>query len=263
MRAQTTTKRRVYFALAFWLLCLTGLGARLVHLQAFARVPRRISASLQRRDILPRRGAILTRTGAFMAVTVDTFDVAANPREVRDRPRAASLLSDLLQLPYDEILAKLSQVQQADGSPNYYVLLKKSVGESLARKIQAQSVKKRKKDQPPLEGVHLYNRPVRCYPMGRFAAQLVGYLNAQGQGVEGLEFGYNKELGGVPGYEETKRDAKQRPIPGEWQQIRPPVQGQDVVLTIDEHIQFITERALGAAADRYWSLQDGVSERRC
>jgi cell division protein FtsI/penicillin-binding protein 2 len=260
MGAHITTKRRIQLALAFWTLCFAGLVGRLVQIQAVARAPQRRATSLKRVSLPPHRGSLLTRAGSRLAVTEDLFDVTADPCKLLDRAGAAQKLAELLQLSYEEIYNKLSKTTQKKRLEtgeikqvaNHYVLLKRSIGKSLAQKVHEESLSlKNEKGQPLLQGIELRDKPTRRYPKGRFAAQLVGYLNDQGQGFEGLEFGVNKELAGIPGSVETKRDAKKRPIPGDWHQVVPPVDGYDIVLTMDEQIQLITEAALAVAQKKY------------
>jgi stage V sporulation protein D (sporulation-specific penicillin-binding protein) len=256
MGVQKTTKKRTVFTIAFWLVCIAGLGGRLIQLQAILPVAEQKTNSLDERSILPRRGAILSRTGMPFALTIDRFDVTANPVAVQDRAQAAAKLAELLRLPKGEILKKLSKTQiwnpqTRTWGKNHYVMLKEAVPESVAARIRELATPKDKKLLPELYGIELRERHRRYYPLRRFAAPLIGYLNDAGQGVAGLEAGYNEELGGVPGKEIAKRDAKQRPIPGQWHEVVSPVNGHDLVLTIDDGIQLITERAVEVAQRKY------------
>ncbi len=256
MGVQKTTKKRTVFTLAFWLVCIAGLVGRLVQLQAVSPVTEKNTDFPDERDILPRRGALLTRTGVPVALTIDRFDVTANPAAVQDRVKAAAKLAALLRLPPDGILKKLSKTQRWNPQTrtwgkNHYVMLKEAVPESVAAKIRELATPKDKKTLPELYGIELRERHWRYYPLRQFAAQLVGYLNDAGQGVAGLESGYNEELGGVPGKEIARRDAKKRAIPGEWHKVVSPVDGHDIVLTIDDSLQLITERAVEVAQRKY------------
>ncbi|MCS6861139.1 MAG: penicillin-binding transpeptidase domain-containing protein [Abditibacteriales bacterium] len=256
MGVQKTTKKRTVFVLAFWLVCIAGLVGRLVQLQAIAPAREKQSNALDERDILPRRGAILSRAGVPLALTIDRFDVTANPPAVPNRAQAAVQLAALLGLPKDEILKKLSKTQRWNPrtrawEKNHYVMLKEAVPEAVAANIRGLLTPKDRKTLPPLYGIELRERHLRYYPLRQFAAQLLGYLNDAGAGVAGLESGYDEELGGVAGKEIAKRDAKKRAIPGEWHEVIPPVDGHDIVLTIDDGIQLIAERAVEVAQRKY------------
>jgi len=87
----------------------------------------------------------------------------------------------------------------------------------------------------------------RVYPAGTLAAQVLGFVGTDNVGLAGLESGWEKHLGGVPGEEILEQDPHGRPIPHGISHTRAPVPGQDIVLTIDRDIQFQAERALADA----------------
>ncbi len=89
------------------------------------------------------------------------------------------------------------------------------------------------------------------YPGGTVAAQVLGFVSAAEGGNEGLERVQNVTLTGVDGLETTELDARRRDIPQSLHLKQAPVNGKDIVLTIDSTIQQIAEEALGKMAQTY------------
>ena len=98
-----------------------------------------------------------------------------------------------------------------------------------------------------LPGIRVVKRPQRYYPQGSLAAHVVGIAGSDNQGLEGIEYYYDKILRGTPGRYAVERDATQKNIPGGASEFTPPEAGHDVVLTIDSVIQYIAETRIQAA----------------
>ncbi|MDP2911128.1 MAG: penicillin-binding transpeptidase domain-containing protein, partial [Candidatus Omnitrophota bacterium] len=82
------------------------------------------------------------------------------------------------------------------------------------------------------------------YPNGVIASHILGFTDTDNNGLEGLELRFDKHLKGVQGYRYAIRDAKQREVPSyEYKEIQP-VDGDNIVLTIDNMIQSIAEKEL-------------------
>ena len=84
----------------------------------------------------------------------------------------------------------------------------------------------------------------RVYPAGGVAANVVGFVRADGTGGGGLEFGLNKELAGTPGSREYEVAGGVRKIATGVEQVSAPVPGPDVRLTIDRDIQWVAQQAI-------------------
>ncbi|HSQ41428.1 MAG TPA: penicillin-binding protein [Fibrobacteraceae bacterium] len=84
----------------------------------------------------------------------------------------------------------------------------------------------------------------RIFPEGAMACQLLGYTGRDGQGLQGLEYAFDKQLRGIDGWSYLTVDAQKKPIPGMERQGREPVPGVDLILTIQHDYQEIVENAL-------------------
>ena len=93
------------------------------------------------------------------------------------------------------------------------------------------------------------NDTLRTYPKNHLASTIIGVTNSEGTGITGVEKYYNTELSGVAGRQVTAKDAHQKPIESGYETVIEPVEGNGLVLTIDETIQYYLENALKNALD--------------
>ncbi len=93
------------------------------------------------------------------------------------------------------------------------------------------------------------NDTLRMYPENNFASTIIGVTSAEGEGITGVEKYYNAELSGIAGRQVTAKDAHQNPIESGYESVEEPQQGNGLVLTIDENIQYYLENALQNALD--------------
>jgi cell division protein FtsI/penicillin-binding protein 2 len=215
-----------------------------------------------KRQVLPApRGQILAADGTALAVTLNEYDVCANPRAVEDKPRLAKLLVETIggqEAEYSQLLAKTTR---ADGSKNYYVRLARRVDEARIDKLRAliSPSKAELKKETRIERaarrafwapITLEATPRRQYPLGNFAPQLIGFTSLKG-GVDGLERAWNKELAGKDGEVVSQMDAQGRPIPGFVQEWREPVPGRTLVTTIDPDIQAGAQEVMDDLVKKY------------
>jgi cell division protein FtsI/penicillin-binding protein 2 len=227
---------------------LAIMAARFIQLQAIAshqRGPNAAADAFTRREpLLPRRGDILAADGTAVALTLDEYAVCANPRAVSDKPKMARVIAEAIGGSESEYLSLLQKTTHANGEPNYYVRLATRVDEDRVKKLKARiqpsddehrSVRAQKRKF--FEAISLEPTPRRVYPLGSFASQLVGFTTNDGKGADGLEWAWDKELGGVPGERISQVDARKRPLPGFVKDWRQPVPGKTLVTTIDPEIQ--------------------------
>jgi cell division protein FtsI (penicillin-binding protein 3) len=176
------------------------------------------------RELAADRGNIFDREGRELAITVDATTIFANPHQVTAPEVTASLMAAALDLNADELLEKLT-------SDKSFVFIARQVEWD-----QAEPVTKLE-----AAGIHWYTEPKRVYPAGSMAAQVVGFVNTDNQGIEGLEYGYDEALTGLPGRLEAELDPSGRIIDYWDADIVPAIPGSDLVTTIDREIQFIAE----------------------
>ena len=117
------------------------------------------------------------------------------------------------------------------------MVLKSGVPSAVAQQVQ----------QLALRGVYLDKVPIRQYPEGSLAAQILGFVGHDFTGLGGLELSYKDELAGTPGVIDTEQDTGGQEITIGRRLLTPPRQGSDLVLTLDRYVQRVAERLLNQA----------------
>lgn len=112
----------------------------------------------------------------------------------------------------------------------------------IARKL-SQAEAEAKKSQA-LGKVSLLKEKMRVYPKGQLAAQVLGFVGVDNQGLSGIELALDEFLKGKEGQVVTEGDPKGRELYGALRELEPGADGMDVTLTIDENIQYVAEKAL-------------------
>jgi cell division protein FtsI (penicillin-binding protein 3) len=189
-------------------------------------------------DIAPLRGSVVDRDGNPLAYTAEAFRVTADPTLVADPARTALALTTLLDVPVSELTDLLSE----DGR---YVVLASQVPPETVDAV----------DELELAGIFSEDDPVRHYPAGSVAGQVVGFTGRDGQGLAGVEQTLDEQLAGTPGERRVEVGSGGHPIPSGIDESTPAVDGRTVELTIDSDLQFVTEQRLQEACE------DGATTR--
>ncbi|HET9690570.1 MAG TPA: penicillin-binding protein 2 [Acidimicrobiales bacterium] len=176
------------------------------------------------------RGAILDDRGDELAMSLPQTTIYADPHQVADPRSEAAALAGALGQPADKLLAALTENAG-------FVYLARTVPDATAAAVK-------KLDLP---GIYSLQEPKRYYPAGPLASPLLGTVGTDGSGLGGLESMYNSVLEGRPGQLIEQTDPQGRQLPGGLQQYRAPVPGSDLVLTVDQSLQYDTEQALAQA----------------
>ncbi len=177
-----------------------------------------------------KRGIIYDRNGHDLAISVSADSVYAIPAEV------------LASKKEQEIAQKLAAVLGMDESRVYDRITRQSSFEWIKRQIEPElSQQIRELDLP---GIGLTEESRRYYPKGSLAAHVLGISGVDNTGLEGIDYYYNDLVGGQKGRIVIEHDAANRPIPEATHHYVPPVDGANLILTIDETIQYIAEREL-------------------
>jgi cell division protein FtsI/penicillin-binding protein 2 len=183
-----------------------------------------------------QRGVVRDRTGAMLATTVPLRSLYAIPSRIGDHAAIAAAsvkLAPLLGTTSDVVLTKL-------GSGADWLYLRRRLPEETARAIESLG----------LTGFGFETEPKRMYPNDTVGAHVLGFVNDDGLGQYGIEGKYDAILRGVPGRLVVERDPKDRDLAVGLRTASPPVNGSDLVLTIDLVIQTSAERALRAAMNK-------------
>lgn len=176
------------------------------------------------------RGNIYDRNYKKLAVNVNVQSLFAIPPLVKNPQESAQKISSILNLKTKDVLNKLNQQKS-------FVWIK--------RKLSDKEVTEVKKLN--LEGVNFLDESKRYYPKNSLASNLMGFVGIDNQGLEGLESFFDQELKGLPGLVVMERDASGGKVPLSIKEPTAHIDGNSIVLTIDEVIQFITEEALNKA----------------
>lgn len=185
----------------------------------------------QKESIPARRGTIRASDGQPLAMSVDFESLYANTWQLEDPARAARLLAPILGEPVDKLEARLTLRQEAP------VLVKAFLPAEIADRVRGLR----------LRDIYLKPEPHRLYPEGDLAAQVVGFVGRDHQGLAGLEASQDELLAGKAGILWAERDTGGDEISLGRRQYQPPEDGQDLVLTIDRVIQRVVEKELAAA----------------
>jgi cell division protein FtsI/penicillin-binding protein 2 len=216
---------------------LTGtlaLGARLVSLQVIqASELERIAERQQvgTSVIDPRRGRLLDRSGRPLAVNVDAESVYAVPSKIDDPLGFARSVAPTIGVNPQDLAARLRP-------DRHFLWLARKVSPQVAAELRSKSLG----DQ-----IGFLTEPRREYPNGTLAAHVLGFAGIDNQGLAGAELAFDAYLRGRAGLARVDRDAMGRPRFETQEILRQPIDGADVVLTIDQVIQHIAERELDRA----------------
>ncbi len=239
-----------FFGLIFAAIAGRVFSLAVVEHRTFVKAAQRQHQLLK---VLPfERGTIFLtdRHGARQAVAIQkTFStLIAVPKAIRDPEGVAQELSAILDLPPEDIRRKL--------------LKRDDPYEVIARKLDDDKVEAitARRDARAADGLLLLEESRRIYPEGAFAASLLGFVrpgeNGDEQGEYGIEKFYDSILAGERGFFEGVKGAE-----GYWLAIgkrvlNPPVNGEDLVLTVDPNIQFAVEEELGGLQEK-WRAESG------
>ena len=197
--------------------------------------------------LVPKRGAILDRTGNELAVSVSTKSLFVQPAKLASTDVAAEILSRRLSRPVSELRRQLS-------SEKGFLWVKRqmpsSAAEEAVREIREASGGGKGHGWGD-DGVGLVEEPKRFYPNRELASSLLGFTDLDSAGIEGVEKSLDKYLRGERAFLECERDARGRIIAPSSMPVEVNSKGNAVSLTIDRNVQYIAESELKAAAEKY------------
>lgn len=229
----------VFILFLLFFMALTGRLIYIMNIKGAEYKQMAISQWTKTIAIESKRGTILDRSGSELAVSVQVYRVdadltvfkkylAANKISVE---QAASGLSKELDMDKTKI-QKLLDSKDEKGKPLQFISLKRQVEKKEVDATQALKYK----------GLIISKDEIRMYPSGSFLAHVIGHTNWEGDGVNGVELNYNKELKGSPGLKVLETDRGSNELSGTESFLTKPVAGKDLTLTIDTRIQLLAER---------------------
>jgi cell division protein FtsI/penicillin-binding protein 2 len=213
-----------FVLVAGWL----GLGYRLFQIQVVQAEEFQAGGLTQRletRTLAPDRGTIFDRNGDPVAMTVEAESIWVVPQQVEDPVYTAQSIAAITgrdwEVGYNAIVRGLE-----NGTRFAY----------LARQVEpltAQAVM-----DLALPGVATIPEAKRVYPSGPVSAHVVGMVDIDGNGIEGLEIAYDDVLTGTQGQMVFEEDLTGRIIPQATREVVPAVPGEDLLTTLDLSLQF-------------------------
>ena len=214
--------------------CMLGVKLFIIQIRDREHLVAYAERQLRRTLVVrPRRGDVVDVRGRPLAVSINAPSLFANAREVAD-PRSASLaLKEILGGSTEEYFEKLNGRRR-------YVWLKRKINPDQQKRIE----------QLRIDGLGFVTESRRFYPKRELASSLVGFVGVDDAGMYGVEQSYQKHMGGHVGRIRIQRDAKGRSVHPESRVLVPARPGADVRLTIDEVLQYIVEKELGAQVRR-------------
>ena len=240
-RHQKRVRLRAVLLAFFFFLWATGLSFRLVKIQVVdhSRLKTLVLRQNQNKDtILPIRGTIYDRNGKILARSLPAPSVFLYPFEDEALPiqmEKIYKLKGILNLSYKEIQKIKNRIEKGD----HFIWVKRKIDHQ-----QAERVKKLR-----LPGIFLKLENKRYYPQEKLAAHVLGGVSIDDAGLSGIEYEYDSKLGGKKGERLILRDAKKREY--NFEILKEPEAGKDLILSIDETIQYIAEKELERAVHQH------------
>src|SRR6266849_1054254 len=207
----------------------------LKHGEYLARAQRQQQRTI---EITPKRGIIYDRNLRALAMSVPVKSAFAVPAEIADEALAARLLSSVLGVPQDVLETRMA-------SSRSFVWISRKLPPEKVEAIEALNLK----------GVYFQDENQRFYPKRDLAAHVLGFVDPDEKGLAGIEYQLDSQIRSKSEKIVVMADARQRWFDGgEAQRER----GANVVLTLDEKIQYIAERELAAAIAKTHALAGTV-----
>lgn len=236
-------RKRLLFAIAVFAFFMVYLIGRLGYIQFVQGEDLRQKAVAQwnrRLTVQPQRGSIYSRNGTLLAGSATAESIVAIPVDIVDPQQTAKILAPILNI-NEDVLADRMQRNM------FEVFLKRKVDDDIAQQVK----------ELALPGIRTTIESKRFYPRNNLASHILGFAGID-EGLEGVEFYYESELRGKEGYIVFEADARGRELPDAVQAYLPPVNGYDLILSIDEVIQHIVERELDKAMTEFLPESAGV-----
>jgi cell division protein FtsI (penicillin-binding protein 3) len=270
-KSPTDFSLRRRFLSGFMMTCMLVLVCRAVYLQVFDKEFLKEQGDMRHVSdvsVSAYRGVIKDRNGAPLAISAPVESIGINPRELKvvtpqefspaetalvkqlgkrlDKTQkeelAASLLKekmlkikkmeDILSLPK----GKITDMLMTEDSKKQFVYVVRRVNPQLGDQLK----------ELKIAGVYFEREFKRFYPAGEVSAHLVGFTDAEDVGQTGLEAAYEKQLKGIPGSKRVIRDGLRRVI-DDVENIKDPVAGKTLELSIDQRIQYLAYKELQLA----------------
>ncbi len=196
-------------------------------------------------EVAPRRGVLYDRSLHELAMTVLVDSVYGVPTEIQDKAATARALAKVVHTDPTDGFTSAQGIAARFGASRNFAWVARKLDPATVARVKALNLK----------GVYFQKEFKRYYPNNDLAAQVLGYVGTDDNGLGGMERRYDAGLHGTPGHMLTALDAKRHVLGSEE---REPDPGESLVLSIDENIQFMAEHALDHAMAKFKALNGTV-----
>lgn len=225
----------VFCLLGFLILRLGWLmivGGRSLEAKANSEWQKEISVTATRGDILDRNGSVLVSSANVYRID---FDLDSVRNHIKDNNLTmddiAVKISDVTGIEVEEVLKALNR-KNSDGSEASYAPLIRGVTKAVADSA----------DDLGIYGLIVSRDVKRYYPNENFLASALGGINSEGTGLTGIELQYDEYLAGIAGMKMGAYDSWGNRLPFDTYKFTPPIDGNDIIVTVDENLQYIAEK---------------------
>jgi cell division protein FtsI (penicillin-binding protein 3) len=235
--ARAKLKTRLIGIACLFLFFGAALGTRLFYLQIINRdelVALSKKQYAHKEETVYGRGIIFDRNQNTLAMNIEVESVQVNPSKVKDKDYTARTLASHLKMDRKKVFKNLTSRQRP-----YWI----------KRKCDLEEVKKLHRLDLP--GVRFVSEQKRVYPKRELAANITGIVGIDDKGFAGTEYFHQSILKGTIVHRAIETDARGRNIRSVSQRVQTKSKSRDVVLTIDEVIQFIAEHHLKSQVEKY------------
>lgn len=230
---------RIRLVILFVTLLLIAVILKVFYIQVFQyQKLNSLANDLWQRNlpITPDRGLILDRNGKVLASNITTTSLYLVPNQIKNKEEVAKTLSEILEVPYDEMykhVSKRTSIERVHPEG-------RQLSFEIADKINSYNY----------DGIYLLKEAKRYYPYNDLLSHVLGYVGIDNQGLSGLELKYNEELTGTSGSIKYYSDAKGNRL-NKAEEYKEAISGNNVYLTIDLDLQQSVERELDNAVAKY------------
>lgn len=234
---QKKVRSRTIMLLFFFVAWLSVIIFRLVQLQVIDHVALKEEVVRQNHDVeavTPKRGTIYDRSGSILARSIprpSAFYIPSKDESLAEQLEDIDKLRKTLQLSSKKTAAIKKRLEKGAT----FIWIKRKIEPEEAERV----------NKLEIADVHFDEENKRFYPQGKRAVHVLGRVDIDDRGQSGVEYRYNSLLEGEKGKRLILKDAKYREY--RFEVLQAPVPGKDLVLTIDETIQYIAERELEKA----------------
>lgn len=179
-------------------------------------------------DLPARRGLIVDRKGKELAVTIPAYSLYADPKDIENPKKFASLIGSKLGFSKQFVFNKIKDRERR------FVWLKRKLNKEFVDSVKALK----------LRGLGVIEETERVYPNENLLSQVLGFVGREGQGLEGLELKFDELLKGQNRKIKVERDARGRPLLVDGRVFTDAPAGFDLTLTVDHELQYQLEHEL-------------------